>query len=282
MDYKNVIDQLLDAGLLIEGCPDIGQFTRCAVEGDKRGKKSGWYVLHELPLDNGTTALVGRYGNWKLGSGNGFKIKFDAGGLSQAERQRLQAEQRLLREVAGQEREQRAADAAVRAARIWAELPVSGSSAYLKRKQVKAWGVKFSRGSVVVPLVNEAGQMVGLQFIAGDGTKKFLTGTPKTGSFHLCGEIPPGSPRTPLCVAEGYATAATIHEATDWPCAVAFDAGNLLPVAQALRRLYPDHRLMICGDDDYLTPGNPGRTMATAAAVAVGARVVFPDFGAVA
>ncbi|MGL6080639.1 toprim domain-containing protein [Methyloversatilis discipulorum] len=87
------------------------------------------------------------------------------------------------------------------------------------------------------------------------------------------GLLPPagrGPADAPLCVAEGLATAATIHEATGWPVAVAFDAGNLETVARELRALHADAMLIVCADDDHATKGNPGRTKAEAAAAAVG------------
>ena len=61
--------------------------------------------------------------------------------------------------------------------------------------------------------------------------------------------------------------------------AVAFNAGNLLPVAKAMRKRFPDMRLIVCADDDAKTPGNPGRTKAHEASLAIGGVVVFPDFG---
>jgi putative DNA primase/helicase len=82
-----------------------------------------------------------------------------------------------------------------------------------------------------------------------------------------------------LCIAEGFATAATIHEVTGYPVAVAFTAGNLELVAQGLHRKFPDLQLIICADDDTATAGNPGLTKAKSAAVAVGAKVAIPEFG---
>ena len=82
-----------------------------------------------------------------------------------------------------------------------------------------------------------------------------------------------------LCIAEGYATGATIHEATNYPVAVAFNAGNLEPVARSLRTKFPTVNLILCADDDLLTDGNPGLTKATAAALAVGGKLAIPEFG---
>jgi putative DNA primase/helicase len=88
-----------------------------------------------------------------------------------------------------------------------------------------------------------------------------------------------GEPVEVLCVAEGYATAASIHEATGNAVAVAFNAGNLVPAARALRARYPNSRIIICADDDAKTEGNPGLTKAHEAAQAVGGLFARPDFG---
>jgi putative DNA primase/helicase len=82
-----------------------------------------------------------------------------------------------------------------------------------------------------------------------------------------------------LCIAEGFATGATIHEVTGYPVAVTFNAGNLLAVAQTMRGKFPDLRLIVCADDDIRTVGNPGITKATEAARSVNGLLAIPDFG---
>ena len=94
----------------------------------------------------------------------------------------------------------------------------------------------------------------------------------------------------PILIAEGYATAATLHEMTDMPAIVAFNAGNLLPVAQTYRALYPDRAIYIAGDDDRQRAAeldgqgrlkvNVGRVKAEEAAAAIGGQAVFPSFAA--
>ena len=94
----------------------------------------------------------------------------------------------------------------------------------------------------------------------------------------------------PLLIAEGFATAATLHEMTDMPAIAAFTAGNLLPVAQTYRALYPERDIYIAGDDDRQREteldgqGRPkvnvGRVKAEEAAAAIGAQAVFPSFPA--
>jgi putative DNA primase/helicase len=58
-------------------------------------------------------------------------------------------------------------------------------------------------------------------------------------------------------VAEGFATAATVHEATGSAVAFAFNANNLKPIAKALREKFPNLEMVICGDDDHQSKGNP-------------------------
>lgn len=268
-----VIAQLSSVGLIIDGYPEIGRLVHCKVDGDKGSKKSGWYVLHEIALDNGKTVIVGRYGNWKLGD-EPLRIQFDAT-LSVEELARAQAEQAKLRERAKAEKQARHEAARTRAETIWPKLPREGVSEYLRRKQVGAFGVRFSRGSIVVPVRDAEGCLRGLQFIDGAGSKKFLTGTPKSGCFHRIGQLVEGCP---LAIVEGYATGATIHQVMGWPVAVAFDAGNLAAVAMALRARYPQQRMVICADNDRFTDGNPGVTKAREAARLAGAAVLVPTF----
>jgi len=129
------------------------------------------------------------------------------------------------------------------------------------------------KGYMAVPLRDAAGRLWSLQSINGQGTKLFPRYGRKQGCFHLMGE-PAGA--AVLAVAEGYATAASVHEATGWPVAMAFDAGNLLAVGRALRELQPEISLVFAGDDDPTQPGNPGRTKAEAAAAALDALAAFP------
>ncbi|MBN8508531.1 MAG: DUF927 domain-containing protein [Burkholderiales bacterium] len=189
------------------------------------------------------------------------------------------------RERAATAQRQRAA--ADEAARLLADASESGASPYLQRKGVKAHGLRFlPDGSALVPMRDAAGELHNLQTIKperpGDGApeKLFLKGGRKSGLFHLLGE-PEGAAWLLIC--EGYATAASCHEATGRPVAVAFDAGNLVHVARALRGRWPEARLLICGDDDAATAErtgkNAGRDKAAAAARLVpGTATAFPAF----
>lgn len=104
------------------------------------------------------------------------------------------------------------------------------------------------RDLVVVPLFNAVGGLVNLQFIAADGAKKFLRNGEKRGCFFTIGE--PDNEPDGLCIGEGFATMATVFEATGYMCVVAFDCGNLKPVAEVWRKKLPKARIVICADND--------------------------------
>lgn len=149
------------------------------------------------------------------------------------------------------------------------------SEHYFKERADHIWFAYISRGTIAVPMIDAAGTLWNYQFIFAAGKKKFIKHGRKKGLFHRFGDF---SADLPIVIAEGYATAASCHMATGWPCVVAFDCGNLLPVATTIRELFPNDQLIIAGDDDVLTEGNPGRAKALAAAVAVGGVAVFPGF----
>lgn len=191
-----------------------------------------------------------------------------------AERDRLNAEVTASRHAA-------ASDEALA---VWDAASDTGQSAYLDRKGVQGHGVRFTPdGVLLVPLHDAAGLLWNVQTIApekpfnGGPDKLFQKGGRKSGLWHWCGD-PAGA--AVLLVAEGYATAASLHQATGRPVAVAFDAGNLAPVAKALHQAYPAALIVLCGDDDTDTHArtghNPGRDKATAAARAVAGLAVFP------
>jgi putative DNA primase/helicase len=106
--------------------------------------------------------------------------------------------------------------------------PATGEHPYLKRKRIAPHGLRVDTdGRLIVPVRDRKGDIQSLQFITGDGVNRFLPGGHVAGNYYAI-----GSPGETLCVAEGFATAATIHEATGQAVAVAFNAGNLEAVAR--------------------------------------------------
>ncbi len=193
--------------------------------------------------------------------------------------------ERTQNQQSEQDRQQAAqAAAALDAAAAWDSASETGHSAYLARKGVQAYGVRFGAdGWLLVPVRDASGTLWNVQRIAPDKPtsgpdKLFLKSGRKSGLWHWCGDP---SVATVLLICEGYATAASLHEATGRTIAVAFDAGNLASVAKALHKSYPTALIVLCGDDDMQTFArtghNPGRDKATAAALAVKGLAVFPE-----
>lgn len=275
MSFDKLRSQMLQFG--IEPPADFTVYERDAKIHRFGKKKNSWYALYWFQLDSGERVLTGRFGDWKIGVDE--KVDLDMPELSPEERKRFAQEQREAAKAAAQAKADKQREAAQRATQIWEQLPDQGKSPYLDKKRVKAFGLRFSRGSIVVPLRTVTDELVGLQFIASDGSKTFLTGTAKKAAFHLLGNL---NPSGRLMVAEGYATAASLYQALKQkvPAVVAFDAGNLEPVVKSLRKQYPNLHMVICADNDTKTAGNPGVTKAMAAAKAVDAKVVIPQLNA--
>lgn len=278
-NYDDVLSQLRSAGLEVQSL-ELGKLTRCRVEGTR--EKRGWYHVHEMRLASGDDLIVGSYGIWRGAENNAVKIDIHKTEISQEQRASLR---RRLAEDSKRAELVRKADAeraARRASAAWKKCSEDGDCAYLHRKGVGAHGIRFSptSGAMVIPMLDTANNIHGLQIIRGDqkghgklGKEFWPSGLIKKGHFHLI-----GLPGPLLLIAEGYATAASLYEATGIPVAVAFDAGNLAPVASALRKRYKKTRMLICADDDAFSQGNPGVTCASAAALEVGGAYVAPVF----
>jgi putative DNA primase/helicase len=288
-NYDEVVSQLTDFGLEVNGI-DLGRVCRVNMADDQSRKRTGWYCIHELRTSSGEVLLVGAFGDWREGADPStgrpvsHKISIQSQKLTGDELAAIKkriAEDKRKAEARRKALQQRAAD---RARAAWEKFDIDGESEYLKRKHVQGIGVRYSsKGNLVIPMRDAFGALHGLQVIYSDEeTKKkkrrdkdfWPAGLAKRGHFHMLGAIVADI----ALVAEGYATAASIHETTGLPVAVAFDAGNLRPVAENLKKRYPHVRILICADDDFKTEGNPGITAASSAALAVGGAWVSPLF----
>lgn len=263
-------------GLLVNASAIIadGKIHRCKAEGDKHGKQSGWYVLH---LDG---VAAGAFGDWR--SGHRTQWVSDCARIDPATRARLAEDVRKAAAQRERERMQNRLEAQRDARGRWQRAAAADPAhAYLQQKRVAAHGLRQLGDRLLVPMRDGSGALWAVQSITGDGEKRFMRGARKRGLYHAIGPQVAGV----LCIAEGYATAASIFEATGYPVAVAFDCGNLLPVARTLRGKYPQARILICADNDTATAErigrNPGIEAATEAAQAVGGVVASPfDFPA--
>lgn len=135
--------------------------------------------------------------------------------------------------------------------------------------------LRISRGSIVIPVRDEAGKVWALQAIsnADKDNKRFPKYGRKKGCWHMIGDAE-GS--EVIAFAEGYATAASIHLATGWAVVVAFTNENMPAVGNSVRSLYPGKRFVFCADRDA---NGSGEAYARKAASHVGrAVVVLPVF----
>lgn len=245
----DVIRQIEQAGVDVPARCDLSKaftnYYRWKPACETKSKKSAWARLFEYKTDAGKIFITGTFG-WR---GDQWTVEATATEWSPAERAQWLEQKKAAAKAAEEARAKDAETAAEKARRMWGEkCRDEGSSPYLDRKKVRAFGVRFMfKGTLAVPLRDMEGELQGLQYISADGEKKFGSGTIKEGRFHLVGKI---SPDKPLAFAEGYATAATVHMATGWPVVVCFDAGNLEPVIAQWRKLYPDLRFVVAADDD--------------------------------
>lgn len=245
-----------------------GRIHRCDAEG-RGGKGDAAYLLH---LDG---IPAGGFENWRDGFGwENWRADIERT-LSPAEEAAHRAKQENSRRERELEQAKRKTTARKRALSVFENAALCDSHPYTERKGIQSHGARLQGDRLVLPLRDVDGAIHSLQFIGADGEKRYLTGGRKAGCYFDIGQ-----PDGVLCVAEGFATGASIHEATGHAVAVAFDAGNLSAVAKALRKKHPDLRLILCADDDYLTAGNPGIRKATDAALSIGALLAVPDFGA--
>lgn len=252
-------------------------------------KGKWWYWLQEFRPDAGGVFVVGRFGSYKTGDSQ--KVEVDWRPLGDLERARLAAEQAAARKAADEARAREAELAALGALEMWRRASREGSSPYLARKGVVPEACRyFADGTVVIPLIRydrpRADALRAVQRIRPDGQKFYTKGFVKPGCALRLGELP--GLLNVILICEGYCTGLTIRMATGYELVVyvALDAGNLAHVVPLVRGLHPEHRILICADDDWLTRdqqtkklSNPGRTAARAVAKEVtSCDFVYPVF----
>ena len=279
-DFRSAI---VAAGMTPPDVIEPGQFHRFPGIGKSNGNTAGWCKLFE-------DERGGSYGDFSIDMHETWQAE-RARSLAPSEREAFKRTVAEARAVADAARKQEQNEAALDAQRTWDSATVANDDhGYVKRKGVSTHGVRVyagnrviagmnCEGALLVPCRNADGELRSVQFIAPerqqDGSdKRYLPRGERGGLYHAI-----GTPNGVMCVCEGYATGASIHEATGYAVAIAFDAGNLAAVASVLREKYPESRIIVCADDDYRTQPNTGIEKATKAAQAVGAKLAVPDFG---
>ena len=270
------------AGLTPPADIQADQWTRFPGVGHEHSlaDTSGWCKLF-------ADGRGGVYGDWRQGLCESWFDRQAHSQMSAAQRTALQTQTRAELENARKRHAQSQARAAARAQAIWDSSPQADDHhPYLQKKLVKSYGLRFDivNAALIVPIYQPSGEISSLQYIDGVGRKRFMPeGRIKQGHFWLgqpghAGATEAGVANPILLVAEGYSTAASLHEATELPVCVSFNAGNLLGVCQHVRQAYPKARIVVAGDDDHENESNVGKAKALEAAKVIGAEVVFPHF----
>ncbi|EOE5649684.1 primase-helicase zinc-binding domain-containing protein [Cronobacter sakazakii] len=173
--------------------------------------------------------------------------------------------------------------AAALAAKLMEKTHTATGNAYLTRKGLagyecvmltgthKTGGVTYLAGDVAVPLYEDTGALVNLQLINAEGLKRTLKGGQVKGTCHVIEGKKQAGKR--LWIAEGYATALTVHHLTGETVMVALSSVNLLSLASLARLQHPACQIVIAADRDL---NGVGQTSAAAAAEACEGTVALP------
>ena len=257
---------------------------RYSVAGDKNGDRSGSYCLFNQDWP------AGWFKNWRTGETQNWN--FPPSKIQLEERKKdpdyerkvkeAQAKAEKRREELQRELEHKNQTAADEARRYFNRSdPCRPNIPYLEKKGVKAYGPiradKYNPNIVIIPLFcfkNDESdfknaaflEISTLQFISETGQKRFLSGGKLSGSFFpfTTGprELANDKDERPVLIGEGYATMATVYEATGLPCIAAMTSNNLEAVARLFKEKYPHRKFIIVADNDIKTEGNPGLTTA--------------------
>jgi len=228
---------------------------------------AGWYVYRDEDVPSGA------FGDWRTGVSQSWRgtSRPGDGAPSLPVRRRRSSQPPESQDVAQKARRD---DPRQKAETIWKSAEAAPAEhPYLVAKGIGAHGSRLHGGALVVPMY-KGPVLTSLQFIEADGRKRFISGGETKGCFSPIGKL-----SDTICLVEGFATGASIHEATGHGVAVAFSAGNLKHAAKELRDGFPDTRIVVCADDDAEIEGNPGFSKAREAATLIDALLAVPDFG---
>ena len=242
-----------------------GGLVRFRADGDGPGRANGWAVLHNDAHPTGV------FGHYRLGI-EGVTWRGGAPRLTPDARRILAAAWREQQATKAREEAERHAGAAKRAEALWeASRLESARHLYVSRKRIGMDGLRVHAGDLIAPMRDPQSRLWNVQRIAADGTKRFLPGGRVRGLCWRAGHMP--GEGEPIALGEGVATMAAVRVATRLPVAAAMSAGNLQPVALALRTSRPSAIIILCAD---LDASGVGQSAASEAARAVGGLVARP------
>jgi putative DNA primase/helicase len=240
-----------------------GQIHRFAT--GSKGNKNGWYICH---------GEWGAFGVW----GKVDTIKWtlhESSELSLVKRNQLSKQIAEAKAIRNREIAERQEAASAKAAELFSKFLESGDAPYLLGKKIRAYGIRYNEKSIIIPVCDVNHKLWSLQTISHHGNKKFLQGGKKKSCFHVIGDLQSSKA---IYVCEGYATGASIYEATGITTVIAFDACNLEPVIASIKAKHHYITLTIAADNDQWGEVNTGRIKAEEATLKHGIKYVFPIF----
>lgn len=265
-----MLNFIQDQGLIIDGIIFDDCIHRVKTI-NKPKSNNGWYST----FANGKGIVAG---DWQTGLVNSWHSNSNLSTEQHKSHLRETIQQQKIKK--NQEQQLTAIDADKKYNKCKAAL----QHPYLSLKNIPpVKGLRIFRNSLIVPLKNletNSNQIMNIQSIFGNGSKRFMKGGKVNG---LCFPVG-GMRRTPevVYITEGVATAISVNINTNCLVLAAINAGNLKPVALTARYRWPEAKIIIAGDDDWLTQQktniNPGVGKATEAAIAVGGYTSFPPF----
>lgn len=266
---------LENAGLVIQGLPQMdGAIHRVATRDDKKGAKSGAYRAY---LDG---RPAGWYRDYRSADDSPTNWVFSGGEQHDPlARLHLRAFAQQQRDDNARKLQQQYNKQAGYARSYINRLPQATAHEYLTRKGIRAApGVRLNnKNELVIPFSNGRGEIRSYQRIPVTGGKdaRILKDSEKTGNWFTFGTPENGRP---LLFAEGYATAASLHEATGLPVLMTVDASNMIAVAENARQIWTDSPFVFCADNDHQREINKGVFSATKAAEVTNGEVIIPAF----
>ncbi len=273
-DFK---DHLTNFGIGC-GCEIIanGEIQRFKNTITSSKNKNGWYVMYQSG-----DFFASKFGDWSLNIHGQKWHSNNFNDLSKKERTKI--DRQLDEQIAQQQRDLELSRKIAReeCKKIWDESTnATTNHPYLKNKCFDVMDLTIrlnNQNELVIPLFDEEGIIHSLQTIQANGFKKFYTNGAIKGHYYVLGNQKESDT---IFICEGYATALSIHLATDskYCLIVAFNANNLLPVAKTFNRLYADKNIIIAGDDDRFKDKNTGSTICKKIKNELGLQFVIPKF----
>ncbi|EPU2664608.1 DUF5710 domain-containing protein [Escherichia coli] len=271
-EFRQVLE---NAGLVLEKDPEMdGEIHRVPTRDDRRGTQSGAYKAY---LDGRPS---GWYRDYRSADNSPTTWTFSrAENIDPLARLHLKASAQQNRDEKERKLQQQYNKQAGYARSYLNGLPQATAHEYLTRKGIRAApGVRLNnKNELVIPFSNGRGEIRSYQRIPVTGGKdaRILKGSEKSGNWFAFGTPENGRP---LLFAEGYATAASLHEATGHPVLMTIDADNMINVAKNARKIWTDSPFVFCADNDHQRKINKGVSSAKKAAASTHGEVIIPAF----